>query len=77
MIERTNNDVDVLYYYYDRHPTEEDLMGESRPHRALVEYLKQVLEWLFHNQPCAVYETFKLLMKMNILWRPMWLLLRE
>src|SRR5258706_277991 len=50
MIERTNNDVDVVYYYYyDSHPTEEDLMGESRPHAALVEYLKHVLEWLVRS----------------------------
>jgi Uma2 family endonuclease len=58
MIERTNNDVDVVHYYYDSHPTEEDLMGESRPHRALVEYLERVLEWLFRNQACAIYENF-------------------
>jgi Uma2 family endonuclease len=59
MIERTNNDVDVVYYYYyDSHPTEEDLMGESRPHAELVDYLKHVLEWLFHNQACAIYENF-------------------
>src|SRR5258706_1590704 len=58
MIERTNNDVEVVHYYYDSHPTEEDLMGESRPHRVLVEYLKQVLEWLFRHQACAIYENF-------------------
>jgi len=56
MIERTNND--VVHYYYDSHPTEEDLMGESRPHRALVDYLKHVLEWLFRHQACAIYENF-------------------
>jgi len=56
MIERTNKD--VVHYYYDSHPTQEDLMGESRPHAVLVEYLKQVLEWLFHNQACAIYENF-------------------
>jgi Uma2 family endonuclease len=49
---------EVAYYYYDSHPTEEDLMGESRPHAALVEYLKQVLEWLFRHQACAIYENF-------------------
>jgi Uma2 family endonuclease len=58
MIERTNNDVEVVHYYYDSHPTEEDLMGESRPHAALVEYLKHVLQWLFRHQACAIYENF-------------------
>ena len=58
MIERTNNDVEVVYYYYDSHPTEEDLMGESRPHRVLVAYLRQVLEWLFRHQACEIYENF-------------------
>jgi Uma2 family endonuclease len=33
-------------------------MGESRPHAALVAYLKQVLEWLFRHQACAIYEHF-------------------
>ncbi|HJT58528.1 MAG TPA: Uma2 family endonuclease [Ktedonobacteraceae bacterium] len=58
MIERTNNDVDVLYYYYDSHPTEEDLMGHSRPHASLIHYLMEVLSWLFHQQACAIYEDF-------------------
>ena len=58
MIERTKKDVEVVHYYYDSHPTQEDLMGESRPHAALVEYLKQVLEWLFRQQACAIYENF-------------------
>jgi Uma2 family endonuclease len=56
MIEHTSDE--VAYYYYDSHPTEEDLMGGSRPHAALVEYLKQVLEWLFRHQACAIYEHF-------------------
>jgi Uma2 family endonuclease len=58
MIERTNNDVEVVHYYYDSHPTEEDLMGESLPHAELVDYLKHVLKWLFRNQVCAIYENF-------------------
>ncbi len=56
MIERTNNDAGAVRYYYDCHPTGEDLMGESPAHRSLAEYLKQVLEWLFRDQSCAVYE---------------------
>ncbi len=43
-------------YYYDFHPTEEDLMGETSVHAALVHYLVEVLRWLFHGQACAVYE---------------------
>jgi hypothetical protein len=56
MIEQTKDE--VAYYYYDSHPTEEDLMGESPPHAALVHYLMEVLTWLFHDQPCAIYENF-------------------
>ena len=42
-------------YYYDFHPTEEDLMGETSPHYDLIVYLGLVLKWLFHDQLCAVY----------------------
>jgi Uma2 family endonuclease len=43
-------------YYYDLHPTEEDLMGESSLHADLVSYLMAVLHWQFHDQVCAIYE---------------------
>src|SRR5947209_15295392 len=43
-------------YYYDFHPTEEDLMGETSVHATLVHYLIEVLTWLLHGQVCAVYE---------------------
>src|SRR5207302_9649978 len=56
MIEHTSNE--VAYYYYDSHPTEEDLMGETPPHAALVHYLMDVLAWLFHDQLSAIYENF-------------------
>ena len=55
MIEQTRDDI---YYYYDSHPTEEDLMGESRPHASLIHYLVEVLTWLFREQACAIYENF-------------------
>lgn len=58
MIEQTRNDVDVVHYYYDSHPTEEDLMGESPSHATLVHYLMEVLAWLFHDQQCAIYENY-------------------
>jgi len=47
---------DEVAYYYDFHPTEEDLMGETSIHRDLVTYLALVLQWLFQGQRCAVYE---------------------
>jgi Uma2 family endonuclease len=43
-------------YYYDSHPTEEDLMGETSVHAMLIHYLVEVLNWLFHGQVCAIYE---------------------
>ena len=42
-------------YYYDSHPTEEDLMGEAIEHHDLVSYVEQVLKWLFHDQVCGIY----------------------
>jgi len=49
---------DEVVYYYDTHPTEEDLMGETLPHAELIDYLKNVLEWLFRAQTCAIYKNF-------------------
>jgi Uma2 family endonuclease len=43
-------------YYYDSHPTLEDLMGETSIHAELVRYLILVLTWLFRGQQCAIYE---------------------
>src|SRR5947208_122097 len=42
-------------YYYDFHPTEEDLMWETSTHDSLIDYLKAVLRWLFRGQICAIY----------------------
>jgi Uma2 family endonuclease len=36
-----------LYYYYDSHPTPEDLMGQTIAHSQLIRYLIAVLEWQF------------------------------
>src|SRR5712691_8327226 len=47
---------DDVAYYYDFHPTEEDLMGETSVHAALVHYLVEVLTWLFRGRTCAIYE---------------------
>lgn len=45
-----------VQYYYDSHPTEEDLMGETSWHASLIDYLKAVLTWLFRGQTCAIYD---------------------
>ncbi len=53
MIEQTSNPIER---YYDCHPTEEDVMGETSVHAMLVHYLMEVLNWLMHKQVCAVHE---------------------
>ena len=45
-----------MQYYYDSHPTEEDLMGENSWHSSLIDYLKAVLHWLFRGKICAIYD---------------------
>src|SRR5436309_5675630 len=49
-------DLKKVQYYYDSHPTEEDLMGEPSWHASLIDYLKAVLRWLFRGQACAIYD---------------------
>ncbi|MBV9691339.1 MAG: Uma2 family endonuclease [Ktedonobacteraceae bacterium] len=49
---------DELVYYYDTHPTEEDLLGETADHGALALYLMEVLAALFEHQHCALYHNF-------------------
>ena len=44
----------TISYYYDSHPTEEDLMGESTLHHRLSHYLEEVLTWLFRDQLCSI-----------------------
>jgi Uma2 family endonuclease len=41
---------DEIDYYYDRHPTEEDLMGESAAQTDLIHYLRDVLTVLYLSQ---------------------------
>jgi Uma2 family endonuclease len=52
MFERSSDK--TISYYYDSHPTEEDLMGESTLHHVLIHYLEEVVKWLFHHQTCSV-----------------------
>ena len=47
---------DEVKYYYDSHPTQEDLMGETSFHADLVNYLLDVLRWLFHGRLYAIYD---------------------
>ena len=54
MFERTSDK--TISYYYDSHPTEEDLMGETALHIAVIRYLVDVLKWLFHQQVCSVHQ---------------------
>jgi len=56
---------DEVAYYYDFHPTEEDLMGETSVHADLVHYLREVLKWLFHGQACAIYDNLNLYQTAN------------
>ena len=51
---------DEVKYYYDSHPTEEDLMGETSFHAELVHYLMEVLRWLVQGQLCALYENLNM-----------------
>ena len=46
---------DEVEYYYDSHSTQEDLMGETDFHHALIHYLIEVLTWMFHGRRCALY----------------------
>ena len=62
MAQDLNNEVS---YYYDLHPIEEDLMGESVLHRTLTEYLGQLLKWLFYRQVCAVYANLNFYYRVN------------
>jgi Uma2 family endonuclease len=62
---------DQVVYYYDLHPTEEDLMGESAPHLALIVYLISLLRQLFSEQSCAVYGNLNFYQTLNPHERPL------
>ena len=62
---------DEVMYYYDSHSTQEDLMGETAFHRALVHYLIEVLNWLFHEQLCAIYGNINMYQTANVVEYPM------
>jgi Uma2 family endonuclease len=54
MAQQSQHLEDEVTYYYDLHPTKEDLMGETPVHANLVHYLREVLLWLFREQRCLV-----------------------
>ncbi|HET6385548.1 MAG TPA: Uma2 family endonuclease [Armatimonadota bacterium] len=43
-----------IHYYYDTHPTQEDLLGDTPLQDWLSRYLKHLVAWLFHEQWWAV-----------------------
>ena len=43
-------DGEEVDYYYDSHPTEEDLMGDSIAQDRVTKYLVEVFEWLYASQ---------------------------
>ena len=55
----------TVHYYYDAHPTEEDLMGETWRHDTLIDYLKAVLRWLFRGQACVIYSNLNFYHTLN------------
>ena len=54
-----------VQYYYDSHPTEEDLMGETSLHVTLIDYLFDVLRWLFRGQTCSIYNNLNFYQTLN------------
>jgi Uma2 family endonuclease len=40
----------IIEYYYDTHPTHEDLMGESTFQADLIHYLVDILRWLYRAE---------------------------
>ncbi len=54
-----------VHYYYDSHPTEEDLMGETSLHVSLIDYLFAVLRWLFRGQACSIYNNLNFYQTLN------------
>ncbi|WP_198136008.1 Uma2 family endonuclease [Roseiflexus castenholzii] len=47
-------------HYYDLHPTQEDLMGESVAQSTLIHYLLSVLTYLFRTTTCFIVSNLNL-----------------
>lgn len=62
MAKHIENEVE---YYYDSHPTKEDLMGETSFHADLVHYLVDMLRWMFRDQSVAIYQNLNFYLTPN------------
>ena len=62
---------DEVEYYYDSHPTEEDLMGETSFHDDLIRYLFDVLNWLFTGKTCAIYRNLNFYQTSDVMEYPL------
>jgi Uma2 family endonuclease len=62
---------DEVEYYYDSHPTEEDLMGETSFHDDLIRYLFEVLTRLFAGQLCAIYHNLNFYQTSDVMEYPL------
>jgi Uma2 family endonuclease len=49
---------DEVYYYYDAHLAEEDLLLETPLHARVIHYLMEALAWMFRDQLCAIHENY-------------------
>jgi Uma2 family endonuclease len=49
---------DEVFYYYDAHPTEGDLLLETPLHARVIHYLMEALAWMFRGQLCAIHENY-------------------
>src|SRR2546426_10431624 len=52
MHEHVEDEVDFSGEFF---PIEEESMPETALHARLIQYLVEVLEWLFHSQICAIH----------------------
>ncbi len=63
--------INEVVYYYDLHPTEGDLMGQTSVHARLRRYLMDVLTWLFWGQRCAIYDSLNFYQTPDVYEYPM------
>lgn len=67
MVKQIEDDID---YYYDSHPIEEEFVGQTAFHGDLIRYLVLVLQWMFRDQLCAVYDSINFYKKRSRFERP-------
>jgi hypothetical protein len=59
-------DKDELFHYYDRHPTKEDLMGESTAQSKLIFYLLKVFEWMYRVEGWFVISNLNIFLRRRV-----------